>query len=171
MRNLLLLLLLTACTPFVNYGFTDSEYELKTGRLLTSIWNGFYLKSSRSEQPPKHFGIWFYYDTEDESIRAIQIQINYLKSQSGKMPIQNLTLEKRAVTYTKQPEMYYPHDKNRVGQYGMRAYVKPVETEYEPHEMELHIKVYDSNAVIEEKIFQLKFETDYKESISYYIYQ
>jgi hypothetical protein len=169
MRNLLLLLLLTACTPFVNYGFTDAEHELKTGRLLASISSGFYLKT-QINGPPNYFKVWFYYDTKDESIHTVQIQINYLKSQSGKIPIQNLTLEKRAVTYTKIPKMYFPNDRNIIEQYGMRTYTD-VEIDYEMHEMELHIKIYDSDAVVEEKTLQLKFETDYEESISYYIYQ
>ena len=171
---LIILLFLTACTPFLYYGFTTPKDDLETGRVkITLIPRGTILKGE-SENIKKRvwpFSLGIFYDTLRADIQRIQVHINYLKGKSGKTLVDNVTLEEKTVTYTEKPKYYNEYEQNITGQYGAKLFVSKLDIDYEDHDLSLIIKVYNRNALIEEKQLDFELITDYEETIRYWVVQ
>jgi len=94
---LIILLFLTACTPFLYYGFTSPKENLETGRIkVTLIPRGIMLKGEAGDVK-RHvwpFSLAIFYDTLRPDIQKIQVHINSLKGKSGKILVNNEILEK-----------------------------------------------------------------------------
>jgi len=170
---LIILLFLTACTPFLYYGFTAPKDNLETGRIkVMLIPRGIMLKGE-SGDIKKHvwpFSLGIFYDTLRADIQKIQIDINYLKGKSGKILVDNETLEK-SVTYTEKHKYYNDYTQNIAGQYGASAFVSKLDIDYEDHDLDLTIRIYNRNILIEEKQLQFELQTDFEETIRYWVVQ
>jgi len=172
--NLLFIsLFLTACTPFLYYGFTAPKQELETGRIKISlIPRGIMLKGETGNVKKKvwPFSLGIYYDTVRPDIQKIQVQVHELKGKSGKITVKDETLEK-ALTYTEKPKYYDGYKQNIVGQYGASLFVSKLDIDYEDQDLELTIRIYSRNLLIEEKTLDFELITDYEETIRYWVVQ
>jgi len=170
---LIILLFLTACTPFLYYGFTAPKDNLETGRIkVTMIPRGIMLKGKAGDVKKRvwPFSLGIFYDTLQADIQKIQVHINYLKGKSGKILVSNETLEK-SVNYTEKYKYYDSYTQNIVGQYGASLFVSELDIDYEDHELDLIIRIYSENILIEEKQLQFELLTDYEETIRYWVVQ
>lgn len=170
---LIILLFLTACTPFLYYGFTAPKDNLETGRIkVMLIPRGIMLKGESGDVKKQvwPFSLGIFYDTLRPDIQKVQIHINYLKGKSDKTLVDNETLEK-PVTYTEKYKYYNDYTQNIAGQYGASLFVSKLDIDYEDHDLDLTIRIYNRNIVIEEKQLQFELLTDYEETIRYWVVQ
>jgi len=75
------------------------------------------------------------------------------------------------VSYTKKYKYYNNCNQNIAGQYGASLFVSELDIDYEDHELDLTIRIYSKNILIEEKQIQFELSTDYEETIRYHIVQ